>query len=583
MRRKKESSERLSKRNKVPVTLKELRARLSELEQWIAQEKKLVDFPNIWSFLEGKVEEGEWEGVNGFWLMVYEELRSKATLLEALAVYLEGPAKNDINASHLKASPRGEDREAGENVLCLIACAAGKRHPAMLNALVDQVKDLPSEDLLLLLKETAKGRNVAGVNTLWLIACAAVKGHPAMLNALADRIKELSIENLLLLLGETAQAGGDAGRNTLWLIACAAVKGHPAMLNALVMHIKNLKPEEISDLLQKRPEGGVMAGENGLRLIVKAAQSGHVEMLNAVAKKLMQLPRDKRSKLLTPEPENSTFEMLISVAARELKTQEFELLLPDCFTDQFDLPASEDNYMQKIFPLMKEVNELISTPQASVESLEENEEPTVINPVDKQKLEFILDQVTQIETTKAKTNLLSFILFKLQHRINPTFMIKILVSLIRTEPKYSNNPQIKQLYLENKFSIITNIKNKRHEIESHLLDAFKVLKLGEESLDESLYSTLDHFIMQVFNYNQIGLDIDQAEKIRSHILAHCDQNVTALPYEIFTGMVITKAKDFLKTNSAPQRATRLGMFSLSGKQTEEWLRDHDFSGEFELN
>ncbi len=236
-----------------------------------------------------------------------------------------------------------------------------------------------------------------------LIACAAVNGHPAMLNALADRIKELSIENLLLLLEETAQAGDATGHNTLWLIAWAAVKGHPAMLNALVMHIKNLKSEEISDLLQKRPEGGVMAGENGLRLIVKVAQSGHVEMLNAVAKKLMQLPRDKRSKLLTPEPENSTFEMLISVAARELKTQEFELLLPDCFTDQFDLPASEDNYMQKIFPLMKEVNELISTPQASVESLEENEEPTVINPVDKQKLEFILDQVTQIETTKAKT------------------------------------------------------------------------------------------------------------------------------------------------------------------------------------
>ncbi|ARI66009.1 hypothetical protein [Coxiella burnetii] len=403
MRRKKESSERLSKRNKVPVTLKELRARLSELEQWIAQEKKLVDFPNIWSFLEGKVEEGEWEGVNGFWLMVYEGLRGKATLLEALAIYLEGPAKNDINASHLKASPRGEDREAGENVLCLIACAAGKRHPAMLNALVDQVKDLPSEDLLLLLKETAKGGSFAGINTLWEIACAAVNGHPAMLNALADRIKELSIENLLLLLEETAQAGDATGHNTLWLIAWAAVKGHPAMLNALVMHIKNLKSEEISDLLQKRPEGGVMAGENGLRLIVKVAQSGHVEMLNAVAKKLMQLPRDKRSKLLTPEPENSTFEMLISVAARELKTQEFELLLPDCFTDQFDLPASEDNYMQKIFPLMKEVNELISTPQASVESLEENEEPTVINPVDKQKLEFILDQVTQIETTKAKT------------------------------------------------------------------------------------------------------------------------------------------------------------------------------------
>ncbi|ATN66582.1 hypothetical protein AYM17_03810 [Coxiella burnetii] len=469
--------------------------------------------------------------------MVYEGLRGKATLLEALAVYLEGPAKNDINASHLKASPRGEDREAGENVLCLIACAAGKRHPAMLNSLADRIKER----------------------------------------------KKLSIEHLLLLLKETAQAGDATGHNTLWLIAWAAVKGHPAMLNALVMHIKNLKSEEISDLLQKRPEGGVMAGENGLRLIVKVAQSGHVEMLKAVAKKLMQLPRDKRSKLLTPEPENSTFEMLISVAARELKTQEFELLLPDCFTDQFDLPASEDNYMQKIFPLMKEVNELISTPQASVESLEENEEPTVINPVDKQKLEFILDQVTQIETTKAKTNLLSFILFKLQHRINPTFMIKILVPLIRTEPKYSNNPQIKQLYLENKFSIITNIKNKRHEIESHLLDAFKVLKLGEESLDESLYSTLDHFIMQVFNYNQIGLDIDQAEKIRSHILAHCDQNVTAPPYEIFTGMVITKAKDFLKTNSAPQRATRLGMFSLSGKQTEEWLRDHDFSGEFELN
>ncbi|OYK81078.1 hypothetical protein CbuD7D7780_00020 [Coxiella burnetii] len=254
-------------------------------------------------------DEGEHKGENVFQLVVQREKVNEALAYHFTRLPCEEKERFlDFLGKYSQNGPL-----AGKNMLWAIAYAAIQGSSALLNTLAENFENVPLGvllDRLLPLQETAQSDLYSGLNTLGMIAYAAIKEYPALLNALAKNFEkvppETLLDRLLPLLQEVLQSGPYAGMNTLGMIAYAAVKGHPTLLNALAENFEKVRPERLLNrllpLLQEIVQSGAYAGMNTVGIIAKAAVGEFPAFLNAITKALMCLKPASRFSLLQQGP-----------------------------------------------------------------------------------------------------------------------------------------------------------------------------------------------------------------------------------------------------------------------------------------
>ena len=168
--------------------------------------------------------------------------------------------------------------EKSPHTLNHVAWAACDGHPNALNAIAEQLKQIPSENLIEIFKKSP--------HTLSNIAVAAQKGHPNALNAIAEQLKQITSENLSQIFKDSP--------HTLGNIAGAAQKRHPNALNAIAEQLKQITSENLIKIVKKSP--------HTLANIAGAACNGHTKALNALENQLKQITSENLSQIFKDSP-----------------------------------------------------------------------------------------------------------------------------------------------------------------------------------------------------------------------------------------------------------------------------------------